>query len=228
MGRLLKFLLALVLLPTAVLTFAETVRILLSVLGRLDMAVSFIIGILIYAGIHYGYYNFSRPYVFAHEMTHAMAALLCGCRIKDVSVGQESGYVKMDRCNAFVVLAPYFVPAYVVLAAGIYLIADLFVNLQPYRQVFLFVIGFFTAFHFVQTFKTLFEADQPDLKLAGGKVFSVVMITLANLVVLALVLKALFPEAVSLVQGGKNVLTGTVNVWRILVNYIIEKALNAS
>lgn len=228
MGRLLKFLLALVLLPTAVLTFAETVRILLSVLGRLDMAVSFIMGILIYAGIHYGYYNFSRPYVFAHEMTHAMAALLCGCRIKDVSVGQESGYVKMDRCNAFVVLAPYFVPAYVVLAAGIYLIADLFVNLQPYRQVFLFVIGFFTAFHFVQTFKTLFEADQPDLKLAGGKVFSVVMITLANLVVLALVLKALFPEAVSLVQGGKNVLTGTVNVWRILVNYIIEKALNAS
>ncbi len=228
MGRLLKFLLALVLLPTAVLTFAETVRILLSVLGRLDMAVSFIMGILIYAGIHYGYYNFSRPYVFAHEMTHALAALLCGCRIKDVSVGQESGYVKMDRCNAFVVLAPYFVPAYVVLAAGIYLIADLFVNLQPYRQVFLFVIGFFTAFHFVQTFKTLFEADQPDLKLAGGKVFSVVMITLANLVVLALVLKALFPEAVSLVQGGKNVLTGTVNVWRILVNYIIEKALNAS
>ena len=228
MGRLLKFLLALVLLPTAVLTFAETVRILLSVLGRLDMAVSFIIGILIYAGIHYGYYNFSRPYVFAHEMTHAMAALLCGCRIKDVSVGQESGYVKMDRCNAFVVLAPYFVPAYVVLAAGIYLIADLFVNLQPYRQGFLFVIGFFTAFHFVQTFKTLFEADQPDLKLAGGKGFSVVMITLANLVVLALVLKALFPEAVSLVQGGKNVLTGTVNVWRILVNYIIEKALNAS
>ena len=228
MGRLLKFLLALVLLPTAVLTFAETVRILLSVLGRLDMAVSFIMGILIYAGIHYGYYNFSRPYVFAHEMTHALAALLCGCRIKDVSVGQESGYVKMDRCNAFVVLAPYFVPAYVVLAAGIYLIADLFVNLQPYRQVFLFVIGFFTAFHFVQTFKTLFEADQPDLKLAGGKVFSVVVITLANLVVLALVLKALFPEAVSLVQGGKNVLTGTVNVWRILVNYIIEKALNAS
>ena len=228
MGRLLKFLLALVLLPTAVLTFAETVRILLSLLGRLDMAVSFIMGILIYAGIHYGYYNFSRPYVFAHEMTHALAALLCGCRIKDVSVGQESGYVKMDRCNVFVVLAPYFVPAYVVLAAGIYLIADLFVNLQPYRQVFLFVIGFFTAFHFVQTFKTLFEADQPDLKLAGGKVFSVVMITLANLVVLALVLKALFPEAVSLVQGGKNVLTGTVNVWRILVNYIIEKALNAS
>ena len=54
------------------------------------------------------------------------------------------------------------------------------------------------------------------------------MITLANLVVLALVLKALFPEAVSLAEAGKNVLAGTVNIWRIIVNYIVEKAVNAA
>ena len=228
MVRLLKLLIALVLLPTAVLTFAQTVRILLAVLGQLSAAVSFIAGLVVYSGIHYGYYNFSRPYVFAHEITHALAALLCGCRIKDVSIGQDSGYVKMDRCNAFVVLAPYFVPAYVIAAALVYVIADLFVDVSPYRQVFLFVIGFFMAFHFIQTFKTLFEADQPDLKLAGGKVFSVVMITLANLVVLAVVLKALFPETVSLLEAGKNVLAGTVNIWRIIVNYIVEKAINAA
>lgn len=228
MVRLLKLFIALLLLPTAVLTFAQTVRILLTVLGQLSAAVSFVAGLVVYSGIHYGYYNFSRPYVFAHEMTHALAALLCGCRIKDVSIGHDSGYVKMDRCNAFVVLAPYFVPAYVLAAALVYVIADLFVDVSPYRQVFLFVIGFFTAFHFIQTFKTLFEADQPDLKLAGGKVFSVVMITLANLVVLAVVLKALFPETVSLLEAGKNVLAGTVNVWRIIVNYIMEKAINAA
>ena len=228
MVRLLKLFIALLLLPTAVLTFAQTVRILLTVLGQLSAAVSFVAGLVVYSGIHYGYYNFSRPYVFAHEMTHALAALLCGCRIKDVSIGHDSGYVKMDRCNAFVVLAPYFVPAYVLAAALVYVIVDLFVDVSPYRQVFLFVIGFFTAFHFIQTFKTLFEADQPDLKLAGGKVFSVVMITLANLVVLAVVLKALFPETVSLLEAGKNVLAGTVNVWRIIVNYIMEKAINAA
>lgn len=228
MTRLLKLLIALLLLPTAALTFAETARILFAVLGHLQAAVSFIAGVVVYAGVHYGYYDFSRPYVFAHEMTHALAALLCGCRIKDVSVGQDSGYVKMDRCNAFVVLAPYFVPAYTLAAAFVYAMANLFVDLTPYRQVFLFVIGFCTAFHVMQTFKTLFEADQPDLKLAGGKIFSVVMITLANLVVLALVLKALFPEAVSLAEAGKNVLAGTVNIWRIIVNYIVEKAVNAA
>ena len=228
MTRLLKLLIALLLLPTAALTFAETARILFAVLGHLQAAVSFIAGAVVYAGVHYGYYDFSRPYVFAHEMTHALAALLCGFRIKDVSVGQDSGYVKMDRCNAFVVLAPYFVPAYTLAAAFVYAMANLFVDLTPYRQVFLFVIGFCTAFHVTQTFKTLFEADQPDLKLAGGKIFSVVMITLANLVVLALVLKALFPEAVSLAEAGKNVLAGTVNIWRIIVNYIVEKAVNAA
>lgn len=228
MLRLLKLCIGLLLLPTVVFTFAETARILLAVLGQLNAAVSFVAGVVVYAGIHYGFYNFSRPYVFAHEMTHALAALLCGCRIKDVSVGQDSGYVKMDRCNALVVLAPYFVPAYVIAATMLYLIAGLFTDITPYRQVFLFVIGFCTAFHWIQTFKTLFEADQPDLKLAGGKIFSVVMIVLANLLVLVLVLKALFPETVSLAAAGKNVAAGTVNVWRIIVNYIVEKAVNAA
>ena len=228
MLRLLKLCIGLLLLPTVVFTFAETARILLAVLGQLNAAVSFVAGVVVYAGIHYGFYNFSRPYVFAHEMTHALAALLCGCRIKDVSVGQDSGYVKMDRCNALVVLAPYFVPAYVIAATMLYLIAGLFTDITPYRQVFFFVFGFCTAFHWIQTFKTLFEADQPDLKLAGGKIFSVVMIVLANLLVLVLVLKALFPETVSLAAAGKNAAAGTVNVWRIIVNYIVEKAVNAA
>ncbi len=226
--KLLKFLFALILLPTVFFTLAETGRILLAVLGHASAAVSFIAGGLVYSGIHYGYYNFSRPYVFVHEMTHAVAALLCGCRIKDVSVGEDSGYVKMDRCNAFVVLAPYFVPGYVVLTVLTYVIGDLFIDLTPYRQVFLFLVGFFTVFHFIQTFKTLFEADQPDLQLAGGKIFSVIMIIFANLTALALLLKGLFPEQVALGAAASRVFWGTVNVWRILVNYIIDQAVNVA
>lgn len=139
--RPIKFLFALILLPTAFFTLLETGKILCAVLDNLGAALSFILGVLIYCGIHYGYYNFSRLYVFGHEMTHALAALVCGYRIKDVSVGQDSGYVKMDNCNAFVVLAPYFVPLYVIAAALLYAVTDLFVDLTPYRQVFLFVIG---------------------------------------------------------------------------------------
>lgn len=225
--RAIKLLLALALLPTLCFMLVETGGILVKVLGNFKAVLSFVFGAGVYAGIHYGWYNFSRMYVFIHEMTHALAALCCASRIKDIRVGQDSGYVKMDKTNAFIVLAPYFVPGYVLLVVFGYMAGDLFVDMTPYRQVFLFLIGFFTSFHFIQTFKTLFEADQPDLKLAGGKIFSVVIIILANMVVLALLLKGVFPELVSLRAAGMHVLRGTLNTWRILVNYIVEQFVNA-
>ena len=163
MTKFFKFLLALFLLPIAFLVVIEDIRILLGVLEHLGAAISFVLGVVVYIGIHYKYYNFSRMYVFMHEMTHAVAAVLCGIRIKDVHIGKESGYVKMSRTNVFVVLAPYFVPGYVVLVAMLYLLLSFFVDLTPYRQIVLFAVGFFMAFHFIQTFHTLWEADQPDL-----------------------------------------------------------------
>ncbi|MCQ2410532.1 MAG: M50 family metallopeptidase [Elusimicrobiaceae bacterium] len=220
--RFIKFLIALLLLPLAFFASLEMARILLEVLGHFKAGIGFWLGVVCYGATHYSVYNFSRPYVFMHEATHALAAFVCGSRIKDISVGRDSGYVKMTKSNTFIVLAPYFVPGYVLLTAFCYLVGDLFTDLTPYRPVFLFLIGFFTAFHFVQTFKTLFEADQPDLKLAGGKVFSVTVITLANLAVLAVVLKSLFPGAVSLRPAGGRVITDTLAAWRILVNYIIR------
>jgi hypothetical protein len=193
-------------------------------LEHLSAAISFVLGAAIYAGIHYRYYNFSRMYVFIHEMTHAVAAILCGIRIKDVHIGKESGYVKMSRTNTFVVLAPYFVPGYVILVAMLYLLLSFFADLTPYRQVVLFIIGFFMAFHFIQTFHTLWEADQPDLKVAGGKFFSCVTILLANMLILAGVLKILFPQEVNLCAAIHQVISQTGTTARIIVNYILEKS----
>lgn len=228
MKNFFKLIIAVLLLPTLFFVLVEVMRILAAALGDFKPALSFILGALIYCGIHFGYYRFSRLYVFGHEVTHALAALLFGYRIKDMSVKENSGYVKMTRYNTVVVLAPYFVPLYTLAIAFIYLTADLFTDMTPYRFVFVFLVGFFTAFHFVQTFQTLFEANQPDLKMAGGSVFSVITITFVNLVILALVLKGLFPDAVALLPGAKNVLVSTVNLWRILVNYIVERIINAA
>ena len=225
--KFLKFLLALILFPITCLVVWEDLRILLGVLEHLSAAVSFFLGAVIYSAIHYKYYRFSRLYVLAHEMTHAIAAVLCGIRIKEISIGKDSGYVKMDRTNTFVVLAPYFVPGYVVLVALAYWVGGEWVDLTPYRQIVLFLIGFFMAFHLIQTFHTLWEADQPDLKLAGGKIFSLVTIVLVNLIVLACVLKVLFPQEVHLSQAALHVLRGTLNIWRIIVNYIVEQIINA-
>ncbi|MBQ8032423.1 MAG: M50 family metallopeptidase [Elusimicrobiaceae bacterium] len=223
MGKFFKFLLACVLLPITCLVVWQDVRILLSVLGHLSATISFVLGGAVYAGVHYKYYNFSRLYVFMHEMTHAVAAILCGVRIKDVRVGQASGYVKMSRTNTFIALAPYFVPGYVVLLAMLYLLLSFFMDLTPYRHVMLFLVGFFMTFHFIQTFHTLWEADQPDLQLAGGKFFSCVSIVLANMLVLAVVLKILFPQDVFLWTAVKEVAAQVRTGWQIIVNYILER-----
>lgn len=223
MTKFFKFLLALFLLPIAFLVVIEDARILLGVLEHLGAAISFVLGVAVYVGIHYKYYNFSRMYVFMHEMTHAVAAVLCGIRIKDVHIGKESGYVKMSRTNLFVVLAPYFVPGYVVMIAMLYLLLSFFMDLTPYRQIVLFAVGFFMAFHFIQTFHTLWEADQPDLKIAGGKFFSCVTIVLVNMLVLAVVLKILFPQAVDLSGAARKVIVQTGTNARIIVHYMLEK-----
>ncbi len=225
MYKFLKFLLALILLPVIFFALLETGHILLRVLGSFRAGWTFWLGATVYVTLHYTVYNFSRMYVFMHEVTHALAALLCGGRVADISVRKNTGYVKMDKSNVFIALAPYFVPGYVLVTAFLYMTGDLFISVAPLRPVFLFLIGFFMAFHLIQTFKTLSEARQPDLKLAGGTVFSIVIIILANLIVLALVLKGIFPGEVSLQQAALRILKETLNVGRILVNYIGARLL---
>ena len=223
MSKFWKFLLALVLLPITCLVVWQEMRLLLGVLEHFSAAVCFVLGIVVYSIIHYKWYDFSRWYVLMHELTHAVAAILCGVRIKDVHVGKESGYVKMSRTNTFIALAPYFVPGYVVCVALLYLLLSFFVDLTPYRQVVLFLVGFFMAFHFIQTFHTLWEADQPDLELAGGKFFSCVSIVLVNMLVLAGVLKILFPADVALLEALHAVARQTSKGGQIIVNYMREK-----
>lgn len=220
MNKFLKFILALVLFPITCLVVWEDLHILLRVVENFRAAVCFVLGAMMYTLIHYKFYNFSRMYVFIHETTHAVAALLCGIRVKDMSVKQESGFVKMNRTNAFVVLAPYFVPGYVIVTALLYILLDFFIDLTPYRQIVLFWVGFWMAFHFIQTFHTLWETDQPDLTMAGGKFFSFVIIVLTNMVVLALVLKILFPQDVFLLESLRRVAIQTVKDGQIIVDYI--------
>ncbi len=226
MKNISKTLLAVLLLPTLFFAAAETARLLYATLGDVKMFACFAGGAAVYGAIHFWVYDFSRVYVLGHELTHAVAALLCGYRIKDISVRQDSGYVKLTRCNAFVALAPYFIPAYTVALGLLYCALSWVTDLTSYRWFFVALAGFCTAFHFVQTFKTLFEADQPDLRMAGGKVFSAVSITFVNLIILAVLCKVLFPQQTNLSAAARNVATGTYNAWRIFVNYIIEYIYN--
>ncbi|MGD9896734.1 MAG: hypothetical protein AB7T14_06640 [Candidatus Methylacidiphilaceae bacterium] len=65
-----------------------------------------------------------RPYIFAHELTHALAVYLQGGKVSRFRVGRGSGSIRSDRSNLWIVLSPYFIPLYMLLWLGLWTIVD--------------------------------------------------------------------------------------------------------
>ena len=126
-------------------------------------------------------------YVAGHELTHALAALMCFGRVVRMSVNIEGGYVDTDKDNLFISLSPYFVPLWMLL----WLACLHVVNWQwpsEAAQAWLYAgFGFWWAFHIYWTLWVI-PREQPDL-LENGIVLSFMIIMLANIGVLLLVLR---------------------------------------
>ncbi|MCZ7648675.1 MAG: hypothetical protein M5U26_26030 [Planctomycetota bacterium] len=192
--RGLKFLAALVLLPACVglpqglwSHFLHTgAKLRVQLLGWPQEMVWFGYGILAFGALAF----FWRPvvvYLFGHELVHALATWICLGKVSNLRVSASGGQVTTSKSNTFIRLAPYFLPLYVLLAAGVYLGLDRFWRpLAEYRWCLCVALGFGMAFHLAFTVWCL-RLDQPDLK-PDGWFFSLVLIYLANLLVLALVL----------------------------------------
>lgn len=161
-----------------------------------------------------------RAYILAHELSHAAAAALCGIKVGGISVGRRAGHVRLASSNAFVDLAPYFVPLYALAAALAYGIALYFADVRPYRAWFTALTGFLLSFHLVNTAAVMTGPLQSDFRKAGGVLFSFSMALLANAFFLALCLKALYPAAFSLKGYFADAMgrAGTIadGVWRFL------------
>lgn len=137
------------------------------------------------------------PYVFGHEVTHALWVKLFGGKVADrFHVSLEGGHVMTDRVNTWIVLSPYFFPIYSVLSATLYgalslsahLIdllhqgGDLANGVASFRWVLFLLLGLTLAFHLVFTF-LLITKGQPDLHY-GGTFFSLMVIYLINLLII--------------------------------------------
>ena len=212
----LKLLIGIILLPSVMFFLCDFMQVLLVIIKNFHLTFSFLLGGIIYLLIHKFVYNFSRFYVFAHEATHALAALCCGYKVSGMKVKEESGYTKVSDVNTFVLLAPYCLPLYAIACILIFYITGLFwKEILAYDKVFVGLLGFFMAFHLVHTYKTLTDTQQSDISLAGGGVFSFALIALANLTLAVLLIKFLFPELVSpgsiLVEVAKQ----TVVFWKM-------------
>lgn len=210
---MLKFLAAVFALPTVVLVLGQTLAAFGRVLAGYRAGGPFLAGLAVYCAGHYLLYRPERVYVFTHELTHAVAAWSCGFKVKKMKVGKKGGSVSLDRSNAFVALAPYCLPLFAAALAVGYAAAGLFYPLGQYAGYFMAGLGFFLAFHVVNTVEVLVGTGQSDLQAAGGTVFSAAIITLANCAVLLAAFKFLFPETVSVRDGTLYVAQGTMAFW---------------
>lgn len=128
-----------------------------------------------------------RLYVFGHEFTHALWVWAGGGRVSQFKVGKDGGYIVADRVGVFTSLAPYFFPLYSIVAVVAWGVAGVWWGewlwSEPGRRVLFGLLGATWAFHFTFTL-WMIPKDQPDLRL-HGTFFSLVVIYLANLFVLA-------------------------------------------
>jgi len=135
------------------------------------------------------FFGLPRPlwmYVFGHELTHALWVYLMGGQVHRFRVTKEGGHILTDKTNTWIALAPYFFPIYSLLVIAIYGIAAIFIDVTPYRQLLYALIGLTWAFHLSFTC-WMIPKGQPDLTY-GGTFFSLVLIYLLNLALLAVLL----------------------------------------
>lgn len=132
------------------------------------------------------FFGLPRPlwiYVFGHELTHALWVWMLGGKVHHFRVSKTGGHIVTDKTNTWIALAPYFFPIYSLIAILLYGAAAMFVDVSPYRQLLYAAVGLTWAFHLSFTC-WMIPKGQPDLTY-GGTFFSLVLIYLLNLLLLA-------------------------------------------
>lgn len=107
-------------------------------------------------------------YVFAHELTHWIAAKLFRRRTGRFRVGLNKGSVEIENPNIWITLAPYFIPFYAMIWIGISGLITMFADqLSPWLETLLVGgVGLAYAHHVFMTADVL-RHHQSDLQLYG-------------------------------------------------------------
>jgi hypothetical protein len=203
--RLAKPLIGAALAPAAIAAAWATAATLTPALGKFSVTFPLLAGALACLAFHW-LGRGQRLYVAAHELTHALAAIATGVKVRKISVRKNSGYVVTDSGSVFISLAPYFIPFYTLAVSASYWATGRFWDMSPYRAWFLAAAGFTLAFHLLHTADILTGPVQSDLKKAGGPLFSLPLLVLLNCLGLAAALKLLFPGLLSMKAYAARVL----------------------
>lgn len=142
---------------------------------------------------------FRRPiltYVFGHELTHALFAVLFGGSVKSFHASERGGRVTITKSNFVITLAPYFFPLYTFFALVLYGAAKM-AEVKNVDGWLIALSGATYAFHIMLTFSFL-RTDQDDIKELGAAL-SYPLIYLFNVMFFGLVMSTLLAENMSFI-----------------------------
>jgi len=180
--RLIKFLLALAILPAcwgSLLGFVDSV---FYDESFFDAQWPFLLGFVVYAMLSLIWTQPLRTYVFGHELAHALWVWIFRGKVKGFSVSKKGGQVSATKSNFFIALAPYFFPVYSILVILIYLLIRSFWTVTSSFKVMVFFLGMSWAFHLIMTVYALVK-DQEEVR-QTGVAFSLVLIVFLNVILL--------------------------------------------
>lgn len=123
-------------------------------------------------------------YIIGHELTHAVAILLCGGKIKGMSISTTNGsYVLTNKTNIFIALSPYFVPFWMLIWMALVWGMNRLSPFDTYLQWFYAGFGFWWVYHLFWTAYSIVQERQPDL-FDNELIFSLLIIVLLNFLLL--------------------------------------------
>jgi hypothetical protein len=217
--KLIKNIIAVALIPVILAGGYSLFVVFIDFAGRAQSKYSaFWIGILCYAIFQVVMYKPLRTYVFGHELTHAIAGILSGAKIKKFKVGKNSGSVVLNKDNIWITLSPYFLPIYTIIVIFIYFVLGWWTDLSLYYSYFLFLIGWTIAFHIALTIYIL-RIGQSDLKVYGV-FFSYIFILIIMILVFDILLSIIFPKEIGFSFLMSESFRNTVALYKFVLSWL--------
>jgi hypothetical protein len=184
----------------------------------------FFAGALAYCVVHFLFKKPIFTYVIAHELTHALFAVIFGGSVKSLQASARGGRVSVTKSNFLITLAPYFFPLYTFLTVILYG-AALAAHIQAAAlNILIALSGTAFTFHLILTFIFL-QTDQSDIK-EQGAFFSYPLIYLFNIAFGALLVNIYLAKDMDYLQfllGGIMKSTGVITVFAKKAYAIIQR-----
>lgn len=190
-NRILKVAFGLMLIPFCLGFTVQLTAIVTSITYKQDAPYYFVLGGITYLTAHILFKKPILTYVFGHELTHALFAVLFGGSVKSFHASDRGGRVTITKSNFVITLAPYFFPLYTFIVLLFYWLAGA-ADVRGAEGWLVFLSGATYFFHLALTFAFL-RTDQDDIK-EQGALFSYPLIYLFNTIFVAFLLRVLMSE----------------------------------